>query len=444
MRTYNKFLSLIAISSLTILTGCQKDEALDLTSYPDNSLSLVTEGKDGSEIMVNATYNKDGLLELDKPATRTFTFRFDASPEDVTVTFEPILANITADNIELSNTKVIVPAGYTDVSVTIGLKDKKIIQSNYDKVTYKLGVKASVQGYKMVNNTQEATIIIKKEAYVASCFLQGKEGSKTTFDHIYNNGQFINPEPNSYTFSIELDRPAHKDVKVKLTTTGLDDKYMKDITINPAEIVIPAGQVSSGDITWKITNDFLLRTEQDIAEVLTITANVECEDPVVIVDEEKNSFTLNISKTNTSFEYVSNKKPTGWTEWDKTGWSVEVPDNENIWQNDGGNVLINGKTNDNREIGCTGDLLFIVDMKEEKAINGVGLAYVYSNCDPKKVHLSGSSDGKTWNTLGKVETKNSTSHYFRFFEPVTTRYIKFELLEPYKGDIELFEIYIFK
>lgn len=45
-------------------------------------------------------------------------------------------------------------------------------------------------------------------------------------------------------------------IKVKLTTEGVDDEYLKDISITPAEIIIPAGEKTSGDITWEITNDF--------------------------------------------------------------------------------------------------------------------------------------------------------------------------------------------
>ena len=59
----------------------------------------------------------------------------------------------------------------------------------------------------------------------------------------------MNPDPISYTFKVELDKPARKDIRINLTTTGLEDKFMKDITVTPAEIVIPAGELSSEDIT---------------------------------------------------------------------------------------------------------------------------------------------------------------------------------------------------
>lgn len=265
MRTLYRFFLLLAVGSLTALSGCGEDETPSLATYPDNNFSLVAEDGEGSEITVNATYNNEGILEFDKPVI--FTFRFNASPEDAIVTFEPI-----GEDVELSDTKLIIPAGYTDASVTLGIKNMDVFQSNYDEATYNLGVRATVQGYKMPSITLEAKALIKKEAYVATGFLEGKVGNKTTFEHTYFNGEFKDTERNLYTFSVQLDRPARKDVKVKLTTEGVDDEYLKDISITPAEIIIPAGEKTSGDITWEITNDFLLRTSDDSSNTLNITA----------------------------------------------------------------------------------------------------------------------------------------------------------------------------
>lgn len=102
---------------------------------------------------------------------------------------------------------------------------------------------------------------------------------------------------------------------MKLTTEGVDDEYLKDISITPAEIIIPAGEKTSGDITWEITNDFLLRTSDDSSNTLNITAVFECEDPVFVQDEKRSSFTLNINKYIRGFEHISYKRPSGWIEW---------------------------------------------------------------------------------------------------------------------------------
>lgn len=78
MRILYRFFFLLAISSLTVLSGCREDEDLNLLTYPDNNFTLAADDEDGSEITVNATYNNDGILEFDKLVT--FTFRFNALP----------------------------------------------------------------------------------------------------------------------------------------------------------------------------------------------------------------------------------------------------------------------------------------------------------------------------------------------------------------------------
>ena len=435
MRTLYRFFLLLAVGSLTALSGCGEDETPSLATYPDNNFSLVAEDGEGSEIIVNATYNNEGILEFDKPTI--FTFRFNASPEDAIVTFEPI-----GEDVELSDTKLIIPAGYTDASVTLGIKNMDVFQSNYDEATCNLGVRATVQGYKMPSITLEAKALIKKEAYVATGFLEGKAGNKTTFEHTYFNGEFKDTERNLYTFSVQLDRPARKDVKVKLTTEGVDDEYLKDISITPAEIIIPAGEKTSGDITWEITNDFLLRTSDDSSNTLNITAVFECEDPVFVQDEKRSSFTLNINKYIRGFEHISYKRPSGWIEWAKQGWSVDVEDSSDFYQNDGGGSLIDGETQGNYEGICSdGDISFTLDMGEEKTITGVGLDYIYYYA-PQNVQLSVSSDGNTWNYLGKVATVDENADYYQFIEPITARYVKFDLLASW--GCELYEIYVFK
>ena len=434
MRILYRFFFLLAISSLTVLSGCREDEDLNLLTYPDNNFTLAADDEDGSEITVNATYNNDGILEFDKPVT--FTFRFNASPEETIVTFEPM-----GENVELSDTKLIIPAGYTDANVTLNVKDMEAFQSNYDEATCNLGVKATVQGYKMPSTTLEAKALIKKAAYVATGFLEVKADSKTTFEHIYFNGEFKKTERNLYTFSVQLDRPARKDVKVKLTTEGLDDEYLKDITITPSEIVIPAGEKTTGDITWEITNDFLLRTSDDSSNTLNIMATFECEDPVFVQDEKRSSFTLNINKYIKGFEFVSYKRPSGWVEWSKQGWSVEVEDNGDIWQNDGGSALIDGTTNNYEGIASDGNISFTLDMGEERTINGVGFDYIYYSA-PQNIQLSVSSDGNTWNYLGKVASADEDADYYKFIEPITARYVKCELLASW--GCELYEVYVFK
>ncbi|BDW79620.1 hypothetical protein BFINE_54150 [Bacteroides finegoldii DSM 17565] len=55
-----------------------------------------------------------------------------------------------------------------------------------------------------------------------------------------------------------LDKPANKDIAIQILTEGIAEKYLGNVTVTPNKIVIPAGQTSSEEVTWTITNDFLL------------------------------------------------------------------------------------------------------------------------------------------------------------------------------------------
>lgn len=441
MRILYRFFLLLAVSSLTVLSGCREDENLNLLTYPDNSFTLAAEGEEGSEITVNAFYNNDGILEFDKPAT--FTFRFNASPEETIVTFEPI-----GENVELSDTKLIIPAGYTDASVTLDIKDMEAFQANYEEAVCNLGVKATVEGYRMPSTTLEAKALVKKEAYVAAGFLEGKADSKTEFVHTVFAGNFLETEENKYIFNVRLERPARKDVKVTFNTvvTGVNEEALDNVIITPSEIVIPAGQKISQDITWEIGKDFLLGTDRDVDATFTVTADFECGDPVVSTDETRNSFSLKVVKTVKGVEIIPHDWdyedfmvfPKGWTEWNKDGWTIETAGE--VDDSDGAEVLLDGEDYDG--IYGEGDFSLTVDMKEKKTLAGVGLWYQYW-CSPQSIQLSVSSDGETWSYLGQVSSNDENVDFIKFYEPVTTRYVKFEIKDRWES-AELYELHFFK
>lgn len=440
---YKLFLSL-AIGSFITFAGCQDDEVVDLVKYPVNQPAITIDDAEGaSKATLTAVYKSDGTLELDGPVTRTYTFHFAASPEDATVTFDIINTNIPKENVEISATKVVLPAGSTDASVTVTLKDEdfSFAASNYDATTYELGVKASVEGYKIGTEPIESKVVIEKEAYTASCSVVGESGNNVTFERAFSQGAIVNPDPISYTFKMKLDKPARKDVKVKLATTGLDEQFMNDITVTPAEITIAAGELESAEVTWIITDDFLLTTAGEESHTLVVTASAESEDPVVVENKNENFLTFNVNKVFRNFGYVSDKV-TNWVELAKTGWSVEL--DPSLWSN--GNILIDGKGGSSgSDIYKSGDFWFVVDMKSEKTMTGLGIDY-YNNgsaSSPKKVTISTSIDNETWVTQGTVDTPQSYNHYFQFFTPQNTRYVKVELAGRYNGYIDLTEVYIY-
>lgn len=439
---YRLFLSL-AIGSFVTFAGCQDDEVVDLVKYPVNQPAITIDDAEGaSKATLTAVYKSDGTLELNGPVTRTYTFHFAASPEDATVTFDIINTNIPKESVEISTTKVVLPAGSTDASVTVALKDEdfSFAAPNYDATTYELGVKASVEGYKIGTEPIESKVIIEKEAYTASCSVVGENGNSATFERAFSQGTIVNPDPISYTFKMKLDKPARKDVKVKLATTGLGEQFMNDITVTPAEIIIPAGELESADITWSITDAFLLTTADSETHTLVVTASAESEDPVVVENKQKNFLTFNVNKVFRNFGYVSDKV-TNWVELDKTGWSVELtPGLRN------GNVLIDGRGGSSGgSVYKTGDWWFVVDMKSEKTMTGLGIDYYHniSASSPKKVIISTSMDNETWVTQGTLDTPQAYNHYFQFFTPQNARYVKVELTGRYNSYIVATEVYIY-
>ena len=437
---YKLFLSL-AIGSFVTFAGCQDDEVVDLVKYPVNQPAITINDAEGaSKATLTAVYKSDGTLELNGPVTRTYTFHFAASPEDATVTFDVINTNIPKENVEISDTKVVLPAGSTDASVTVTLKDEdfSFAASNYDAATYELGVKASVEGYKIGTESIESKIVIEKEAYIASCSVVGENGNTVSFERAFSQGAIVNTDPISYAFKMKLDKPARKDVKVKLATTGLDEKFMNKITVTPAEITIPAGELESAEITWSITDDFLLTTTEAEFHTLVVAASVESEDPVVKVNSKENILTFNVDKVVRNFKYLS-AIGSNWVELSKDGWGAEIPSGVS----GSASYLIAGNGGSyGSDVYSSNPFWFVIDMKSPQTFLALGMDYYYTYA-AKKVRISTSLDNETWTSQGVLEAPRAGNHYFEFFSSITARYVKVELLAGFSSYIDVTEVYIY-
>lgn len=437
---YKLFLSL-AIGSFVTFAGCQDDEVVDLVKYPVNQPAITINDAEGaSKATLTAVYKSDGTLELNGPVTRTYTFHFAASPEDATVTFDVINTNIPKENVEVSDTKVVLPAGSTDASVTVTLKDEdfSFAASNYDAATYELGVKASVEGYKIGTESIESKIVIEKEAYIASCSVVGENGNTVSFERAFSQGAIVNTDPISYAFKMKLDKPARKDVKVKLATTGLDEKFMNKITVTPAEITIPAGELESAEITWSITDDFLLTTTEAEFHTLVVAASVESEDPVVKVNSKENILTFNVDKVVRNFKYLS-AIGSNWVELSKDGWGAEIPSGVS----GSASYLIDGNGGSyGSDVYSSNPFWFVIDMKSPQTFLALGMDYYYTYA-AKKVRISTSLDNETWTSQGVLEAPRAGNHYFEFFSSITARYVKVELLAGFSSYIDVTEVYIY-
>ena len=441
MKAHYKLLLSLAIGSFVTFAGCQDDEVVDLVKYPVNQPAITINDAEGaSKATLTAVYKSDGTLELNGPVTRTYTFHFAASPEDATVTFDVINTNIPKENVEISDTKVVLPAGSTDASVTVTLKDEdfSFAASNYDAATYELGVKASVEGYKIGTESIESKIVIEKEAYIASCSVVGENGNTVSFERAFSQGAIVNTDPISYAFKMKLDKPARKDVKVKLATTGLDEKFMNKITVTPAEITIPAGELESAEITWSITDDFLLTTTEAEFHTLVVAASVESEDPVVKVNSKENILTFNVDKVVRNFKYLS-AIGSNWVELSKDGWGAEIPSGVS----GSASYLIDGNGGSyGSDVYSSNPFWFVIDMKSPQTFLALGMDYYYTYA-AKKVRISTSLDNETWTSQGVLEAPRAGNHYFEFFSSITARYVKVELLAGFSSYIDVTEVYIY-
>ena len=435
---YKLFLSL-ALGLFITFAGCQDDEVVDLVKYPVNQPVITIDDAEGaSKATLTAVYKSDGTLKLDGPVTRTYTFHFASSPEDATVTFDIINTNIPKDTVEISDTKVVLPAGSTDASVTVTLKDEdfSFAASNYDAATYELGVKANVEGYEIGTEPIESKVVIEKEAYTVSCSVAGDSGNNVTFERGFSQGAIVNSDPISCTFKMKLDKPARKDVKVKLATTGLDEQFMKNITVTPAEITISVGELESAEATWTITDDFLLTTTGEESHTLVVTASVESEDPVVKINSKENFLTFNVDKVLRNFKYLS-AIGSVWTELSKVGWSAEIPSGVS----GRASYLIDGNGGSyGSDVYSSYPFWFVIDMKAAQTFSALGMDY-YHTYASKKVGISTSLDNEAWTPQGVLETPRVGNHYFQFFSSITARYVKVELLAGFSIDVT--EVYIY-
>lgn len=451
MKHNYKYLPCSLLLTTLLLTGCRQDEELNLVGYPANPSSLVvSDGKGASEVKVSATYKDDGTLQLDAPASRTYVFTIAASPEDATVIFEPFSNGIPSEEIEISNTETVIPAGSTETYVTVKLKDENLgfARAEYDAKTYELGVKATIKGYRI--DGSQAKVIINKESYVASCFIS-EAGREVAITRLVLGGALINPEPASFTFTVELDKPARKDVKVNFTTAGLDANILEGVTISPETVIIPAGQVKSQDITWTINDDFLLETDEDGTYPLTLTASsIESDDPVVVLDEDRNTSTINIIKTSNNLQnFYEMQSSWNWEELSKADWTLEVQSGVSNPEKliDGVTYPGDDSSHSSELARRSGGFWFMVDMQTEKTI--AGLSFDYYSISAGIISVSYSTDNVNWIDAGRLDVKyhafEYTNNYVNIISPIKARYMKIQLTAyAYYFSMDVYEAHFYK
>lgn len=433
------------ILCMGILSSCLDDENLDLKNFPINQPEILVQGSNGDNNVV-ATYLSDGTLKLDAPLTRTYVFRFKASPEDMIVNFELICSNIPVEKVILSTSEVLLAAGETDAVVTVSLKDDdfNFAASTLEEETYVLGVKANVNGFNIGEEPMESKIMIEKEAYCVAVSVHGENQNSASFERTFVNGAIEEQDPIAYKFKVMLDKPANKDVAIQIFTEGIAEKYLENVTVVPNKIVIPAGQISSEEVTWTVTNDFLLEDAMPATFLINLKLGIETEDATV-KKEGENSISITVKKKMLNMGVVD-VLPQEWSMINKEDCSAIELSN---FSGDG-NVLFDSLTTGGKTLwGASWSLpaSFIVDMKNLHMLEGIKIDYYsYSTpAGPKNIRVCTSKDKIQWvEQADLAELPNRNENLLEFYTGMEARYVKLEFFALYSSVIYVAEVSLYE
>lgn len=426
MKIQNIFM--ICALGMSTFLSCQDDETLNLESYPINIPNILVEDADKLPQKLKATYQNDGSLALNGSLSRTYVYRFKASPEEMVVDFSPIGTNIPLEKITLSTKQVRLAPGETDAVVTVSLQDDdfSFAAANVNEEKYELGVKANVSGYNTVAEPIEKKLEIEKEAYKVFVSFNGANDNTAHFIRTLAAGAIQEEDPIQYTFKIALDKPASKDVALTIVTEGIDEQFNNEITILPANIVIPTGQTVSEEVTWTIGNNFLTADELPSDFNLKLKMSISSQDETVQT-EALNEVNIQIVKRVVNVGSVG-EIPSDWTVIDKSNFEPAA-----MASVDGNpTCLFDGKAGiDDKSVTAYSWFMpatFGVNMKESHMVKGISVHYTNyygSIASASDLTIYTSTDGSTWVEQANMPGLSATGmHIFKFYTPVTASHIK--------------------
>lgn len=427
------FLFALVLGGAVTLTGCREDEKLDLPGYPASEVGVtIPDADNASVVKLKAVYDNAGKISLDGEVTRTYVLALSTpSTEDVLLLVEPLLVNIPAEKVEISKRELRIAAGNREaepVTVTFTDPDFSFAEPEKQALTYELGVKVvDARGEQVaLAGDGVAKVVIDKVAYEANCSVVGQSGNTVNFKRAYANGAILNEEPMEYTFKVQLDRPAEADIKLSFTSAGLPEAFVKDVTLTPSEVTIPAGEVESAEIKWALTDDFLLTTDEAENYTVTLTTAFESTDPTVKPAEGADVLTFNIAKVFDIVDLVDAAQD-NWAMYDHEGWTL-TGEGGSSWGLDG--IL-----EDRGDYYGYGETLSLtIDMKEVKELLGLRVKYYATYYATKTARIETSIDGKSWTELGTKEGLPSTKeHYFKLLSPAKGRFVRFTSLKAGSG-----------
>lgn len=419
--------TLFMLSTLLLASGCLDDENLGLRDFPLNKPSFDMDYNDVKlkEDVVQATYDGNGTVVFDKSINRSYAIRLTPSPQETKVMFEPILTNVAADQVQYSSKGGTLKPGEVDFAVNVDFIEGTNAFESLDEQIYEVGVRAFVEGYNMPElEPFESKIMIRKEAYKANIDLTGMNGNNVSFNRTYSGGEIVEEALISTTFKVVLDKPAVNNVTVKLATSCVDEQSLSGVTMLQ-EVTILAGQKESKEITWTITNDFLLADTKGGSWLFEIIPALQGEESYCkINDGAKLSVTVNKGVQNVD---AVPKLPADWTCIDQTKYAIHSFNQVN-------NVadMIDGNSASYAwaYVSWYGPHWVVLDLSENFVLKGMKLNYYGTSNSAKKLLISTSVDGENWVEQGDVsDLPASEEHIVRFSDVVDAHYLKIEFAQ---------------
>ncbi len=433
-KLYNITFLALAAGAL-LFASCTEKEDLGFSDSDFNSaLSLSIDGFDEGIMSVDldGSYDENGALELTGAVTRSYTFALNkAAMDEVLLKVEPFALNIPEDKYSISATNLVIPVGERSATVTVALnlndegnEETSFIADELAAQNYELGVRLlSMDGGDNVvfSGEKEAKIALEKIAYEALLTVEGSGNNSATFKRSYAEREILDEEPMTYTFRVVLNRPAHEDITFNFETTGLPEQFKNTLTFTPAEIVIPAGEKSTGYIQMTLADDFLETTTEPETHDIAIKVVPVCDDPTLVVNEETTTINLHVEKFRNILQIV-NGVDASWIQYDRTGWKGYINEiggvsADNMFDNaDGWNYYSYNK------------YVHIYDMLESRDLCGFGIYYYYGQYynfyAASATTVEVSNDGETWETVGMVEGQKGRIYIAVLGDGANGRYIR--------------------
>ncbi|MDR0667245.1 MAG: discoidin domain-containing protein [Prevotellaceae bacterium] len=238
------------------------------------------------------------------------------------------------------------------------------------------------------------------------------------------------------TFGVQSTKPAEKRIRVKLEIdrsdvpegyTPLPDAI--GIIVEDAELTILEGQTRSEDnITVTLDEDLRPLASGRYAfaiRIVSATGGAQVSTNLSTVYIVLQTTYTNVQQGATSVSGSTMTKPTGAASWTVAGIATNPQ------------YMLDASTS-TQQYAATGSLVnafpkeIVVDMKAEYTINGVHTRTSSNSYCPTAANIyTRLAETDEWTLQGYVTWARGTIQYVRFYGPVTTRYVRIDIMSVY-------------